>query len=183
MGQPSPVSPPSRTGQLLAFVGLIDRALTVCEGIFLVLANACVAVMMLINIVNIFLRHFFSLALASVYPWSVVLMVWMTFLGFFLLYRWRRDVTIDFLVDHIGRQARFATRLLVNAIIFVILGVILWHAAELIEAQQAMIELVGLKRRVLTYPLVAACIALVLDTFVDTVHAFHGIEERQPVHH
>src|SRR5262245_25980852 len=88
-----------RSRRVTALLSLIESLLFACERLFLVLANGCLAVMMLINIINVILRGFVTQGLTSVFPWSVVLMVWMTFLGFFLLYRKRKDITVDFLVD------------------------------------------------------------------------------------
>lgn len=76
----------------MSIVDLVNRLLGVCERLFHVLANACLAVMLGLNIVNIALRAITDKGITWVFPWTVVLFVWMTFFGFFVLYRDRKSV-------------------------------------------------------------------------------------------
>ena len=161
----------------MEFVRLVDRLLGVCERLFLVLANTCLGIMLVINMANIASRALFDKGIQWVFPWSVVLFVWMTFFGFFVLYRMRRDITVDFLVDRIGPSARFATRLLVNFIILMLMGIMLWHGPQILASQAGDIEMVGLERFWMSVPLFLSCILISVTFVLDTVYAFQGEPE------
>ena len=162
---------------MMGVVDRVDRLLDVCERVFLVLANTCLAVMLAINMVNISSRAVFDKGIQWVFPWSVVLFVWMTFFGFFVLYRMRRDITVDFFVDRIGPSARFATRLLVNVIILMLMAVMLWHAPQILASQAGEIEMVAIDRYFMSVPLFLSC-ALISVTFtIDTIRALRGEPE------
>jgi len=162
---------------MMALARLVDRGLGVCERLFLVLANTCLAIMLVINMMNIASRAVFDKGIGWVFPWSVVLFVWMTFFGFFVLYRMRRDITVDFLVDRIGPSARFATRLLVNFIILVLMGIMLWHGPQILASQAGEIEMVGLERYTMSIPLFLSCILISVTFILDTVFALMGEPE------
>ena len=162
---------------MMAFARLVDRGLGVCERLFLVLANTCLAVTLVINMMNIASRAVFDKGIGWVFPWSVVLFVWMTFFGFFVLYRMRRDITVDFLVDRIGPSARFATRLLVNFIILVLMAIMLWHGPQILASQAGEIEMVGLERYTMSIPLFLSCILISVTFILDTVFALMGEPE------
>ena len=162
---------------MLSIVDLIDRLLGVCERVFLVFANACLAIMLAINMVNISSRALFDKGLQWVFPWSVVLFVWMTFFGFFVLYRMRRDITVDFFVDRIGPTARFASRLLANFIILALMAVMLWHAPQILNLQAGEIEMVGIERYFMSVPLFISCALIAVTFFIDSIRALRGEEE------
>jgi TRAP-type C4-dicarboxylate transport system permease small subunit len=160
----------------VTIVDSIDRLLGVCERIFHVLANACLGVMLGLNIINIALRAITDKGITWVFPWTVVLFVWMTFFGFFVLYRKRRDITIDFIIDRLGAWAHFASRLLVNGIVLVLMWVMLWHAPTIYEQQVGTIEMVGLERYTMSTPLFVSCVLIFINFVIDTIYA---VAERQ----
>ena len=166
----------------MGVVDRVDRLLGVCERVFLVLANTCLAVMLAINMVNISSRAVFDKGIQWVFPWSVVLFVWMTFFGFFVLYRMRRDITVDFFVDRIGPSARFATRLLVNAIILMLMAVMLWHAPQILASQTGEIEMVAIDRYFMSVPLFLSCALIAVTFTIDTIRALHGEPEPGDTH-
>ena len=127
-----------------------------------------------LNIVNIALRAITDKGITWVFPWTVVLFVWMTFFGFFVLYRKRRDITIDFLVDRLGAWAHFVSRLLVNSIVLVLMSVMLWHAPAIYEQQVGTIEMVGLERYTMSTPLFVSCVLIFIDFVIDTIYAVAG---------
>ncbi len=166
-------------------IDLIDRWLGVCARVFHVLANACLAVLLLINVANISLRAIFDKGILWVFPWSVVIFVWMTFFGFFVLYRLRRDITIDFIHDRLGPAWQLTLRLFVNFVIVALMSVMLWHAPEIIARQVGEIEMVLLfghqvQRYVMSIPLFISCALILLNYVVDTAYAVAG---RDAPHH
>jgi|TARA_B100000959_G_scaffold225124_1_gene239167 TRAP-type C4-dicarboxylate transport system permease small subunit len=161
----------------VTIVDLVNRLLGVCERLFHVLANACLAAMLGLNIVNIALRAITDKGITWVFPWTVVLFVWMTFFGFFVLYRKHRDITIDFIVDRLGAWAHFASRLLVNGIVLVLMSVMLWHAPTIYEQQVGTIEMVGLERYTMSTPLFVSCVLIFINFVIDTIYAVAGRQE------
>src|SRR5688572_31449208 len=93
-----------------------ETLLGYAERLFLALANVCLAAMLVINAVNILWRGVTGQNLNLVWPWTTLLFVWMTFFGFFVIYRRATDITVDYFVDLIGPNALFATRLLSDII-------------------------------------------------------------------
>ncbi|MCG8509808.1 MAG: hypothetical protein MI741_11330, partial [Rhodospirillales bacterium] len=62
----------------------LERFLSVCERVFIALANACLAFMLLSNALNIASRAILDRAIPWVFPWSMVLFVWVVFFGFYV---------------------------------------------------------------------------------------------------
>ena len=158
----------------------VDRFLGVCERVFHVLANACLAIMLIINILNVAKRAVFDVSIQWVFAWSVVLFVWMTFIGFFVVYRKNKDITVDFVIDRLGQKAKFASRLLVNVIVIGLMVIMLVHAPKIIASQVGEIEMVGLERYAMSVPLFVSCALILLNFVVDTAHAFRGNGAVQP---
>ena len=162
------------------FVRRVDRVLDVCEHVFHVLANACLAVMLTANILNIASRAIIDRGIVWVFPWSVVLFVWMTFLGFFVLYRKRRDIVVNVLIDRFGPRARKASRLLIGGIVLVLMAVMMWHAPQALASQEGTIEMVGLQRYTMSIPLFASCLLITVTYLVDVIDTFAGVAEPSP---
>ncbi|MBT3359582.1 MAG: TRAP transporter small permease [Rhodospirillales bacterium] len=158
----------------------VDRFLGVCERVFHVLANACLAIMLTINILNVAKRAIFDVSIQWVFGWSVVLFVWMTFLGFFVVYRKNKDITVDFVIERLGEKAQFASRILVNVIVIGLMIIMLVHAPKIMAQQVGEIEMVGLERYTMSIPLFISCALILLNFVVDTVHAFRDNGAVQP---
>jgi TRAP-type C4-dicarboxylate transport system permease small subunit len=161
-----------------ALIERLDRALGVCERLFLALANACLAIMLVANMANIATRALFDKGLVYVFPWSVVLFVWMTFFGFYVVYRRGKDITVDFLIDRLGARARFASRLLVDALVITLMLVMLFQAPHIVRSQVGTIEMVGLERYSMSIPLFATAVLITLDFLLDMIKALMGRPER-----
>jgi TRAP-type C4-dicarboxylate transport system permease small subunit len=161
-----------------ALIEQLDRALGVCERLFLALANACLAIMLVANMANIATRALFDKGLVYVFPWSVVLFVWMTFFGFYVVYRRGKDITVDFLIDRLGARARFASRLLVDALVITLMLVMLVQAPHIVRSQVGTIEMVGLERYSMSIPLFATAVLITLDFLLDMIKALMGLPER-----
>ena len=163
----------------MALVGFVDRLLSVCERVFHALAILCLAILLVLNMANVASRAIFGGGIVTAYSWSVALFVWMTFFGFFVLYRQRRDITIDFLVARIGPSAQSVVRHLVNIIIIGLMVVILQHAPETLAAQVgglAMAEIgdFELPRYTLSVPLFVSCALILIEFVIDSIKAFVG---------
>lgn len=153
-------------------IDAIDRVLGVCERLFLVLANACLIIMLTLNVVNIAQRALIDVSIKWVFPWTVVLFVWMTFIGFFVIYRRNKDITVDFVIDRMGPLAQKAARILVDIIVIVLMAIMLWHGPRIIAMQVGIIEMVGLQRYSMSVPLFVSCALILLNFVVDIAKTF-----------
>jgi TRAP-type C4-dicarboxylate transport system permease small subunit len=161
-----------------ALIGALERALGLCERLFLALANMCLAVMLVSNMANIASRALFDKGIVYVFPWSVVLFVWMTFLGFFVVYRRGKDITVDFLIDRLGGRARTASRLLVDTLVIGLMLVMLYQAPHIIRSQVGVIEMVGMQRYTMSIPLFVTAALIAIDFLLDMIKALLGRPER-----
>lgn len=163
----------------MVIVARVDRLLEYCVHLFLVLANSCLAVMLIINVLNISSRAILDRGLQWVFPWSTVLFVWMSFFGFFVLYRLRRDITVDFFYDRFGKTGQMVIRQFVNLLIILLMAVMIWHGPEVIERQAGIIEQVyflghQVQRYTLGVPLFISCGLILINYIVDMIYAVRG---------
>jgi TRAP-type C4-dicarboxylate transport system permease small subunit len=161
-------------------VGLLDRFLTLCDRLFLCLANLCLAVMLSGNAVNIAYRAIRDTSFAIVWPWTMVLFVWSIFFGFFLLYRRRRDVVVDYCVKALPAHQRRYINIFVSLTIATVVAVMLAAAPYRLASQAGIIEIVGLPRFVLSVPFFASCLLILLNSVVEIAHAAAGKMDAEP---
>lgn len=154
----------------MVWIRSIDRSLAFCDGLFLVLANACLAIMFVANAANMGCRAVFDTSFALVWPWTMVLFVWCIFLGFFPLYRRGRDVTVDFFVRRLGPFWRCIVGLIVCLIVIAVVTVLLAAAPYRLASQAGIIEMVGLPRVVLSIPFFASCLLILINCLVRAAH-------------
>ncbi len=164
---------------------LADRLLGICGRLFLALANGCLAILLTINILNIASRAIWDRGLQWVFPWSTVLFVWMSFFGFFVVYRMRSDITVDFIYDRMGQSGQMIVRQFVNVLILLLMAVMVWHGPEIIERQAGIIEQVfffgiQVERFTLAVPLFITCGLIFLDYLLDLIYGLRG--ETMPSH-
>lgn len=158
---------------------LADRLLGICGRLFLALANGCLMILLTINTLNIASRAIWDRGLQWVFPWSTVLFVWMAFFGFFVVYRMRSDITIDFIYDRLGRRGQLIVRQFVNLLILLLMAVMVWHGPEIIERQAGIIEQVyffgiQIERFTLAVPLFVTCGLIFLNYLVDLIYGLRG---------
>lgn len=161
------------------FLERVDRLLGLCERLFLALANGCLAILLTINVLNIASRAIWDRGLQWVFPWSTVLFVWMTFFGFYVVYRRRNDITVDFFHDRVGPAAQMAVRQFVNILILMLMAVMVWHGPEIIERQAGIIEQVyffgvQVERYTMAVPLFITCALIFINYLVDLIYGLHG---------
>ena len=156
-----------------------DRLLGLCERLFLALANGCLAILLTINVLNIASRGIWDRGLQWVFPWSTVLFVWMSFFGFYVVYRLRSDITVDFFHDRLGRRGQLFIRQFVNLLILVLMAVMVWHGPEIIERQAGIIEQVfffgvQVERYTMAVPLFITCGLILLNYLIDLIYGLRG---------
>ena len=82
---------------LYAIIRPLDTFLKLMSNIFLALANVCLGLMLFGTLVTMALRVF-NTSYYWIWPWTMQFFVWMSFIGFFVVYRLRKDIVVDFLV-------------------------------------------------------------------------------------
>ena len=165
---------------------MIDRIeswMGVCERAFLVLANICLIIMLVANMLQITSRALFDQGIILVFSWTVFLFSWSVFFGFFVIYRQAGDITVGFFIDRFGDKGRLVSRYFCNAIIVVLMSIMLWHAPQtLIQQWGDVIEIVELDRWVQTLPLFFSCALILVNILLDTAKAMRGDPEPKSAH-
>ena len=168
-------------------VDLLDRVLESCGRAFLVVAHICLAVMLIGTAATIILRPL-EISFYWIWPWTMVFFVWMTFFGFFAVYRLKKDIAVDFVMLRIGARAMTVSRYFVAIVIIVVTGVILWQMPIILEAQVGPVEGAmfpwgeELERYFLSTPLAISCALIFLESLVDIFKTALGVPEPLPSH-
>ena len=162
---------------MAAAAARVEQALGAAERLFHILANLCLALMLAINIVNVSWRELTGISLKFVWPWTLLLFVWMTFFGFFVIYRRSKDITVDYFVDLAGPWARMATRLLSDAVCAGMMLLLLVEAPVTLSNQVGDMELIPLQRYWMSVPLFLASGLLLVHFVLDAVKALGGEPE------
>ena len=178
---PSGVSEHLPPGPLFRAVRVLDNGLDRLAVLFHIIANGCLGIMLIGTAATIILR-LFNTSYYWIWPWTMQCFVWMSFFGFFVVYRRRKDIAVDFVMNKLGTGAVVASRYLVNLLILIVTGVMLLQMPTIIGSQVGVIDGVitpwgELERYTLSVPLAISCALIFLDTLVDTVLGLFGTPE------
>ena len=150
----------------MALIRALDRFLGFWERAFLLLANGCLALMLVANMINMAVRAVFDTSFVQVWPWTMLLFVWSIYLGFYVLYRRGKDVTVNFLVMRLSPAARRHILLLVHLLTIGFMAVMVVGTWQYLPLQAGVLELVRLPRWVQSVPLLASCVLVLLNALV-----------------
>jgi len=92
-------------------------------------------VMLGINTLNIIFRSFLGGAFDWVFPWTILLFVWMVCLGFYIYIRGNRDVVVDLIASRLPSPMRRILAIAADIIGFVFMYMVLSPATPLIAMQ------------------------------------------------
>ena len=164
----------------------IDGALGTLARWFLVAANVCLVLMLAGTAVTIVLRPF-DISYYRIWPWTMQFFVWMSFVGFFVVYRLGKDIAVDFVVVRLGSRAIELSRWFVDAIILLVMGAMLWQMPTIFESQVGVIDGVvtpwgEMERYTLSIPLAVSCALIAVNTCVDLAKAWIGLPAPHPSH-
>lgn len=150
--------------------------------LFLIAANVCLLLMLLGTAVTIILRPL-NLSYYWIWPWSMQVFVWMSFIGFFAVYRKGKDISVDFVMRKLGPGAMFVSRIFVAVVVLAVIGIILWQMPTILESQVGVIDGVltpwgtELERYTLSIPLAVSCFLIFINALLDLAKAFLGWPE------
>lgn len=164
----------------------LDSALAAIGQVFLVAANICLLLMLLGTAATIVLRPF-EVSYYWIWPWTMQFFVWMSFIGFFAVYRLGKDIAIDFIVIRLGSAAMAVSRVFVDIVILLVMGAILAQMPTIFDSQVGVIDGVmtpwgELERYTLSIPLAVSCALIFINTAVDLGKAWLGIPEQLASH-
>jgi TRAP-type C4-dicarboxylate transport system permease small subunit len=145
----------------------LDVVLGWVERVFLATSCGCIAIMLAINIANLVVRNFAGRGIVWVWPWTGVLLIWSVFLTFYVLYRRRLDITVEYFIDRMSENGRRTTRILVDVCGLIMMGVILIEAPQIISRQVGVLDFVGLERYALSIPLIASAFFIAIEMALD----------------
>ncbi|WP_420348122.1 TRAP transporter small permease [Pelagibius sp.] len=144
--------------------------------VFLVIANLCLLLMLIGTAATILLRPL-NLSFYWIWPWTMQFFVWMSFFGFYAVYRFRKDIAVDFVVLRLGGGAMRGTRYFVALVVMTVTGVILLQMPTIIASQVGVIDAVvtpwgELERYTLSIPLGISCFLIFVNALLDFVKAW-----------
>jgi TRAP-type C4-dicarboxylate transport system permease small subunit len=153
---------------------MIERAFSGWERICKVIAVLCLGIMFTTNIFNILLRALFNYSFVWIFPLTIFLFMWMTFFGAYVIYRRKREITVDFIYNLLPESSRKVITLVSNFLIMGLMVLILVHAPRLIYAQMGPLQVLRVPRYFQAVPLFLFCAVLFFDFLNETIKLIHG---------
>ncbi|MCB2054505.1 MAG: TRAP transporter small permease [Geminicoccaceae bacterium] len=172
----------------MTFVRRVDTLMTRLADLFLVAANLCLFAMLAATAATIILRPL-GLSFYWLWPWSMQVFVWMSFLGFFTVYQRRKDIAVDFVMRKLGPRAMKASRWFVAGLVAAVMIVLLVEAPKILKSQVGVIDGVvtpwggELERWTLSVPLFVSCALILLNALLDMAKSWLGLPEPVAEHH
>ena len=174
-------------GPVNRLVVALDRTLGALATLFLWIANICLFLMLCATAVTIIIRPF-GMSIYWLWPWSMVVFVWMSFFGFFVIYRRRKDIAVDFVMRKLGRKAMVASRYFVALVVIAVASVLLWQAPAILAQQVGVVDGVlmpggwEMQRYALSLPLFLSAALILTNAVLDIAKASLGWPEPAPDH-
>jgi TRAP-type C4-dicarboxylate transport system permease small subunit len=125
--------------------------------------------MLVLNIANLIVRNLAGRGIVWVWPWTGVLLIWSVFLAFYILYRRRLDITVEYFIDRMSPNGRRATRILVDVCGIIMMSVILIEAPQIVYRQVGVLDYIGFDRYVLSIPLIASAFFIAVEMALDII--------------
>lgn len=160
----------------------LNRFLDVMASAFRVAITAMLGLMLAVNAVNIVWRALTDHAFDWVFPWTMLLFVWMLFLGLYVYMRERRDVVVDIIAANLPALPRIAVAVTSDVIAILVMLLILKAAPGIIRLQLGRMEAIDLPIYVRSIPLFASAALLILHFGAHAIGLLTGSEKAFPRH-
>ena len=147
----------------------LNKLLSLLEKLCLVLSTAAIAAMITLNIVQVFFRYVLNAAFVWVFPVTMLLFIWSTFLGAFVVYRRKKDIVVRFIANLLPTSAQEKLTVVTNILIILFLLLILFQAPTLIQRQASIMQVIPLPRYIQAMPLFIGLAGILLEYFNQTV--------------
>jgi TRAP-type C4-dicarboxylate transport system permease small subunit len=153
---------------------MMEKIFSGWERICKVIAVLCLGIMFITNILNILLRALFNYSFIWIFPLTIFLFMWMTFFGAYVIYRQKREITVDFIYNLLPETNRKWITLVSNILIMGLMVLILAHGPRLIRAQMGPLQVLRVPRYLQAVPLFLFCIVLFFDFLDGTIKLMRG---------
>lgn len=147
----------------------LTKLLSLLEKICLVFSTSAIGAMIALNIVQVFFRYVLNAAFVWVFPVTMLLFIWSTFLGAFVVYRRKKDIVVRFIANLFPTSAQEKLTLCTNVLIILFLLLILFQAPTLIQRQSSIMQVVPLPRYVQALPLFIGLAGMLLEYVHQTI--------------
>lgn len=157
-------------------------------GAFIFLCNLCMLMMFLLTAITFLVRPF-DLSAYWIWPWTMVLFVWLSFFGFFAMYVRLKDVRMDLVAEKLGPIGMQATRLLTNLVALAICGVLLKVFPLVMATSSGFVDGAilpngnELPRQALSIPLFISAALITVSALLDIAKMLVGLPENVSIHH
>ena len=148
---------------------MVEKLLFTFEKFCKIASVLSLGAMFLINVLNIASRAILNYSFVWVFPLTLFLFIWMTFFGAFVIYRLRREITVDFIYGLLPEMGRVWVTIICNILMMALLVLLLWTAPRLIRSQSSPLQVLQIPRYLQVIPLYLFSIATFLNFLKDTV--------------
>ena len=142
--------------------------LSFVERVFLVFIVCSMGVMFVTNIVQVGLRYLFNTGFDWIYTLTMLLFIWMTFLGAFVVYHQKKDIVVTFVVSLFPPRCQKHLLLVMNGVTIILLVFILVEAPAIFRQQASIMQVIPLPRYIQSIPLFLGCGGILLEYVVST---------------
>ena len=157
----------------------LTKLLNLLEKICLVFSTASVGAMIILNIIQVFFRYVLNAAFVWVFPVTMLLFIWSTFLGAFVVYRRKKDIVVRFIANLFPKAAQEKLTLITNILIMLFLLLILLQAPVLIQRQASIMQVIPLPRYTQAIPLFIGLTGIFLEYLLQTIGLLKGLLKPQ----
>lgn len=164
------------------WIGIADRFIQYAGRGFSLICSLCLVGMFILTAATIILRPF-GISFYWIFPWTMVLFVWLSFFGFFAAMVFSRDIRIEFVALRFGAKGMLVTRILGQAVMLFVLFWLLSELPNIVFNSRGDIDGVvlpgggELPRRFLSIPLLLSCIGITLALILDIAKMIYGLPE------
>jgi TRAP-type C4-dicarboxylate transport system permease small subunit len=143
------------------FRNIVIRGLSAALG-------ACVVAMTGLAILQVALRYVFAASLVWVEEISVVIMLWMTWLGVAVLWLTQSHIAVDLLISRLSQHTKRALAVVFDGIAIIIAGALLWASRETLSTMVGMeLDTLAFDLSIKYYPVPVGAVGLGLAAFLD----------------
>ena len=136
-----------------------------------------VGAMIIMNAVQVFFRYVFNMASVYVYPITMLLFIWITFIGAYVIYRRKKDIVVSFIIYLFPPAWRRYLHLLTNILTIILLVFILAECPMILDSQGELMEVIPLPRYTQALPMFFGLGCILLQYLLDTVRLIQNAPE------
>ena len=130
--------------------------------------GTCVMAMTGLAVLQVVLRYVFASSLIWVEEVSVIIMLWMTWLGVTVLWLTQSHIAVDFLTGRLSQRTNRALVVIFDGIAIIIAGALLWASRETLSTMVGMeLDTLAIDLSIKYYPVPVGAIGLGLAALLD----------------